>query len=61
MSHPCFYGDIINKAKKLKSDTCKNLICKGYDSTTIVDCLMQAFFAKNIDNLLILLVGPISN
>jgi hypothetical protein len=42
MSHPCFYGDIINKAKKLKSDTCKNLICKGYDSTTIciVDCLM---------------------
>ena len=35
ISHPCFYGDIINKAKKLKPDTStlvkslKNLICKA--------------------------------
>jgi len=35
ISHPCFYGDIINKAKKFKPDTSKlvkslkNLICKA--------------------------------
>ena len=35
ISHPCFYGDIINKVKKFKPDTStlvkslKNLICKA--------------------------------
>jgi len=39
--HPCFYGNVINKAIKLKSDTRKMLeiffIHKGYDLATIVD------------------------
>jgi len=41
LSHPCFHGDVINKAKKLKSDTSnfgkylKNLIRKDCDLATI--------------------------
>ena len=59
ISHPCFYGDLINIAKIFKSDTSnlvkymKNLIRKGYDLTTIVNSLMQVYFAKKIDILLI--------
>jgi len=50
---------LINIAKIFKSDTSnlvkymKNLIRKGYDLTTIVNSLMQVYFAKKIDILLI--------
>jgi hypothetical protein len=43
------YGDVINKAKKFKSDTSKlvkslkNLIHKGYDLSTIVYALSHAY------------------
>ena len=43
ISHPCSYGDVINKAKKFKADTSKlvqslkNLIHKGYDLETITE------------------------
>jgi hypothetical protein len=63
ISNPCFNGDIINKTKNVKSDTSKlakylkNLVYKGYDLATIVDSLRQVYFLKNIDNLLIQLVG----
>ena len=39
----------------------KILIRKGYNLTTIVNFLRQIYFAKNIDNLLVLLAGPSSN
>ena len=51
-------GDIINRAKKFKSDSSKhvkslkNLICKSYDLATIVDSLRQVYFTNNVDNLL---------
>ena len=51
----------------LKSDTSnlekslKNLIRSECDLTIIVHYLRQAYFAKNIDNLLGQLVGPTSN
>ena len=59
--------DVITKANKLKSDisilvtSLNNLLCKGYDLSTIVDSLKQVYFAKNIDNLKVQLVGPTSN
>jgi len=39
----------------------KNLIRKGYDLATIIHSLRQVYFAKNIDSLLVPLVGPTSN
>jgi len=41
--HPCYNGDVINKAEKFKYDTSKfiksleNIIRKGCDISTIVD------------------------
>jgi hypothetical protein len=52
ISQPCCYCDVINKAKKLKSDTSKlvkflkNLIRKDYDLAIIVNSLRQVYFAK---------------
>ena len=57
ISHPCFYGDFFNIDKMVKSDTSNlvkymiNLIRKGYDLATIVDSLMQVYFAKKIETL----------
>ena len=61
-----FYGDVISKAKRVKSDTSKlvkplkNLFRKSYDIAIIVHSLKQrqVYFAKN---LLVLLVGSSSN
>ena len=39
----------------------KNLFHKGYDLATIIHSLKQVYFTKNIDNLLVQLVGPNSN
>ena len=50
ISSLCFYGDVIIKAKRVKSDTSKpanslkNLIRKYYDLATIVDHLGQCSF-----------------
>jgi len=66
-SHSCFYGDIINKPKKFKSDiskfvkVLKNLIKKCCELAIIVHSLIQVYFAKNIDNLLVQLISPTSN
>ena len=52
---------------KFKSDTSRlvnslnNLICKCYDLASIVDSLIQVYFTRNIDNLLVQLVGLTSN
>ena len=66
ISNPDFYCDVINKGQKFKSEisshkVIENLIRKGYDLTTIVHSLMQVSFAKNIDNMLVQLLDPISN
>ena len=39
----------------------KNLIRKSYDLATIVHSLRQVYFAKDIENLQIQLVGPTNN
>ena len=50
ISHPMFYGNVIDKSLKFKSDTSelakplKNLIHKSYDLATIVDSSMQVYF-----------------
>jgi len=50
--HACFYGDVINKARKLKFYTCKlvqsldNLIIsKRYNLSAIVDSLRQDYYS----------------
>ena len=61
------YDDVINKAKNFKSNTSKvvkslkNIICKDCDLVTILYSLMQVYFAINIGNLLVQLVGLTSN
>jgi len=39
----------------------KNRIRKGYDLATIIHSLIQLYFAKNIDHLLVQLKDPTSN
>ena len=47
----CFYGDVINKARKVKFDTSKlvqsldNSISKGYNLSAIVDSLRQDYYS----------------
>ena len=51
VSRACFYGDVINKARKVKFDTSKlvqsldNLISKGYNLSAIVDSLRQDYYS----------------
>ena len=68
ITQPCFYTDVINKAKPFKSDTSKlvgslkNLIRKGYDLATIVHFLRRVYFVRNIENnLLVQLICLTSN
>ena len=52
ISHPSFYGVVINKAKKLKSiasklvKSLKNLVPKEYDIAIILHSLRQVYFSK---------------
>jgi hypothetical protein len=61
------YGDVINRANKIKADTFKlvksleNLIRKGYELAIVAHSLRQVYFAKNLDNLLVQLVCPTKN
>ena len=57
--YPCFYGDVINKGQKFKSDTFILLksLRKSYSLTTTIDSLRHIFFAKDIDNQLVQLLG----
>ena len=61
------YGDVINTAKKFKFDTSKlatslnNLIRRGYDLSTSIHSLRHVYFDKNIDKLLVQLVGQTRN
>ena len=54
ISHPCFYGNVINKFKKLKFDTpkvVKVLLVKAMTDVAIVHYLRHIYFTKYIDNL----------
>jgi hypothetical protein len=51
-----FYGDIINKSKKFKSETSKD-----FDLVLICHYLRQVYFAKYIDNLPVQLVDKTDN
>ena len=52
ISHPCFYGYVINKAKKFKPNTSKlvksvkNLNRKSNDLAIIIHSLRYVYFAK---------------
>ena len=62
ISHPNFYGNVVNKARKFQSDPSKlikplnNLIRKGYNYHIIIKSLNFAFFGRNIDSLVTSLV-----
>ena len=58
INHPIFYGNVINKAKKLRHSPDKlviplnRLICKGYSYNIVVKSLQMVFFGVNIDYLI---------
>lgn len=58
ISHPVFYGNVVNKANKFKncpmdlSVWLNKLIDKGYNYTTVVKSLNIVFFGINIDSLI---------
>ena len=60
ISHLRFYDEVSYTANKnsIRHLKLSNLLGKGYDLVNIADSFRQTFFANNIDNLLIKLVGP---
>lgn len=58
ISHPSFYGNVVNKARKFKFNPfglhsyLNKLIRKGYHRTIIVKSLYMVFLDKNIDRLI---------
>ena len=55
ISHPTFYGNVVNKARKFKQNPhglkihLNKLICKGYHHSIVIKYLNMVFIGKNID------------